>query len=83
MWHVWERRVYRFFVGNPEGKNHWENQGIDGRMRSEWILGREIDWGVQSGSGWLRWWAVVNTVMNLWVLAPRSYLVMLKLYIHR
>jgi hypothetical protein len=28
------------FMGKLEGKNHLEDQGIDGRMGSEWILGR-------------------------------------------
>ena len=25
-----ERRVYRFLVGKPEGKNHWEELGVNG-----------------------------------------------------
>jgi hypothetical protein len=40
MWHAWERNVYRVLMGKQEGKNHLEDQGIDGRMGSEWILGR-------------------------------------------
>ena len=31
-----ERGVYRFLVGKPEGKNHWGDLGVDGRI----ILGR-------------------------------------------
>jgi hypothetical protein len=45
-------------------------------MGLEWILGK-IGWG--GGVEWIhlaqdrdRWRAVVNAVMNLWVLAPRS-----------
>jgi hypothetical protein len=34
-----EREVYKVLVGKPEGKNHLEDQGVDGRMGSEWILG--------------------------------------------
>jgi hypothetical protein len=34
------RNVYRVFVGKPEGKVHFEDQGIDGRMGSKWTLGR-------------------------------------------
>jgi hypothetical protein len=30
--------VYRVFMGKPEG--NLEDQGIDGRMGLEWILGR-------------------------------------------
>jgi hypothetical protein len=56
-----ERKVYRFFLWeSPKERDHWDNQGIDGRMRSEWIIGTEIDWGVQSGSSWLRIGAVVG-----------------------
>jgi hypothetical protein len=33
-----ERNVYKVLVGKPEG--HLEDEGVDGRMRSEWILGR-------------------------------------------
>jgi hypothetical protein len=40
MWHAWERNVYRVLMGKPDGKNHLEDQGVDGRMGSEWILGR-------------------------------------------
>jgi hypothetical protein len=34
------RNVYRVLAGKPEGKYHLEDQGIDGRMGSEWTLGR-------------------------------------------
>jgi hypothetical protein len=62
-------------VGKPEGKNHLEDQGVDGRMGSKWTLGRLVGECVE----WIhlaqdrdRWRAVVNAVMNLRVLAPRS-----------
>jgi hypothetical protein len=52
-----------------------EDQGVGGKMGSEWILGR-LAWG---GVDWIRlsqdrdrWRAVVSAVMNLRVLAPRS-----------
>jgi hypothetical protein len=35
-----ERKVYKVLVGNPEGNNHSEDHGVDGRMGSEWILRR-------------------------------------------
>jgi hypothetical protein len=69
------RNVYRILVGKPEGKRPL------GRPRRRWEDGikmdlREIGWG---GVEWIklaqdrdRWRAVVNAVMNLRVLAPRS-----------
>jgi hypothetical protein len=39
-----ERKVYKVLVGKPEGKNHWEDQGVGGKMGSELILGR-LAWG--------------------------------------
>jgi hypothetical protein len=30
-----ERKVCKILVGKPEGKNHSEDQGVDGRMGSE------------------------------------------------
>jgi hypothetical protein len=68
--------LYRVLVGKPEGKDHLEDQGVDGRMGSKWILRRLVGGG---GVEWIllaqdrdRWRAVVNAVMNLRVLAPRS-----------
>jgi hypothetical protein len=69
-----ERKVYKVLVVKPEGKRPLE------RPRHRWEDGlrmdlREIGWGVD----WTRlakdrdqWRAVVNTVMNLRVLAQRS-----------
>jgi hypothetical protein len=69
------RNVYRVLVGKPEGKRPL------GRPRRRWEDGtkmdlREIGWG---GVEWIhlaqdrnRWRALVNAVMNLRVLAPRS-----------
>jgi hypothetical protein len=72
------RKVHRVLVGKPEGK------GPLGGPRRRWEDGikmdrREIGWG---GVEWIhlaqdrdRWRAVVNAVMNIRVLAPRSELV--------
>jgi hypothetical protein len=69
------RNMYRVLVGKPEGKRPL------GRPRRRWEAGikmdlGEIGWGVVE---WIhlaqdrdRWWALVNAVMNLRVLAPRS-----------
>jgi hypothetical protein len=67
--------VYRVLMGKPEGKRPLE------RPRRRWEDGirmdlREIGWGtvewIQLAQVRDRWRAVVNTVMNLRVLAPRS-----------
>jgi hypothetical protein len=70
-----ERKVYKVLVGKPEGKRTL------GRPRRRWENGikmylRETGWG---SAEWIQlaqdrnWWrTVVNAVMNLWVLAPRS-----------
>jgi hypothetical protein len=32
--------VHRVWVGRPEGKRHWEDQGIGRRITLRWTLGR-------------------------------------------
>jgi hypothetical protein len=70
-----ERNVYSVLIGKPEGKRPL------GRPRRRWEDGirmdlREIGWGsvdwIQLAHDRYRWRALVNTVMNLRVLAPRS-----------
>jgi hypothetical protein len=53
MWHAWERRekCVRFWWENPKERDHWEDQGVDGSMRSEWVLGRLA---TGSGFSWLK-----------------------------
>jgi hypothetical protein len=72
-----DRKVYRVLVGKSEGKEQLEEYGVDGRMGSEWILGRLAGGveGIQLAQerGW--WWDPVNTARNLWVLAPQSWCV--------
>jgi hypothetical protein len=70
-----ERKVYKVWVGKPEGKRPL------GRPRRRWEVGirmdlRKIGLGVVD---WIRlpqdrdrWRAVVSVVMNLRVLAPQS-----------
>jgi hypothetical protein len=49
-----ERRgAYRASVGKPEGRNHLEDPGVDGRIILKWILER-LDGGAWTGSIWLR-----------------------------
>jgi hypothetical protein len=42
MCHAWERRrmCIEFRWESQKERDHLEDQGIDGRMGSEWILGR-------------------------------------------
>jgi hypothetical protein len=35
-----EKKGYRVLVGKTEGKRTFEDQGVEGGMRSEWLLGR-------------------------------------------
>jgi hypothetical protein len=59
----------RFWWESPKGRDHLEDQGVGGKMGSEWILFvREIGLG---GVDWIRlaqdrdrWRAVVSAVMN-------------------
>jgi hypothetical protein len=65
-----KRKAYRILVGKPEEKRRL------GRPRRRWkdnirMNVREIGWGCLD---WIdlaqdsdQWWAVMNTVMNLWV----------------
>jgi hypothetical protein len=74
MWHAWERNVYKVLMRKPEGKRPL------GRPRRRWDEIRMVLRVIGCGSvGWIqlaqdmdRWRALVNTVMNLRVLAPRS-----------
>jgi len=47
------RGVYRVLVGKPEGRNHWGDPGVDGRIILEWIFGK-WDVGVWTGRSWLK-----------------------------
>jgi hypothetical protein len=73
-----ERNAYRLLMGKPQGKRPLR------RSRRRWVDGiridlREIGWGsvdwIRLAQDRDRWRALVNTMMNLWVLATRSLLV--------
>jgi hypothetical protein len=67
--------VYKVLMGKPEGERDQSgDQGVGGRMGSEWILGRfagGVDW-IHLAQDRDLWRAVVSAVMNLRVLTPRS-----------
>jgi hypothetical protein len=56
MWNAWERRekCRRFWWESPKERDHWEDQGVGGKMGSEWILLGRMAWGCgldSTGSG--------------------------------
>jgi hypothetical protein len=48
-----EKSVQVFWRESPREGDHLEDQGVDEKMGSEWILGR-LAWGVWIGCNWLR-----------------------------
>jgi hypothetical protein len=49
-----ERRgVYRVIMGKAEGKNHWGDPGVDGRIILRWLF-RKWEEGDWTGSIWLK-----------------------------
>jgi hypothetical protein len=73
MWHAWERgeTCTGFWWESPKEKDHLEDQGIDGIKMGLGEIGGGVEW-IQLAQDRDRWRAVVSTVMNLRVLAPRS-----------
>jgi hypothetical protein len=70
------RNAYTVLVGSPEGKNRLEDRDADGRMGSKWTsrrrtVGGDVEW-IHLAQDRDHWHAVVNALMNLQVLAPRS-----------
>jgi hypothetical protein len=65
-----ERNVYRVLMEKPEEGDHleWEN-GI--RMDLGEIVLGSVDW-IQLAQDRDWWWALVDTVMKVWVLAPQN-----------
>jgi hypothetical protein len=64
----------RFSWESPKEGDHLEDQGVDGKMKSELILGRlagGAEW-IQLAQDRYRWRCVVNAVMKLRVLSPLS-----------
>jgi hypothetical protein len=69
-----ERKMYKVLVGKPMGMRPLgrPKRKCEDRIRID--LG-EIDWGsvewIQLAQNRDQWWAVVNTVMNIQVVAPQ------------
>jgi hypothetical protein len=55
MWHACDRREIctRFWWESPKERDCSEDQGVGGKMESEWIIGR-LAWRVWIGFDWLR-----------------------------
>jgi hypothetical protein len=74
-----ERKVYKVLMGEPKGKRSFGRPRCrreDG-IRLDWILerlsgGGGVQW-IQLAQDRDRWRALVNAVMKLLVLEPRSY----------
>ena len=46
------RGVHRFLVGKPEGRGHWGDPDVDGRIILRWIFRKWEGWGLDEvGSG--------------------------------
>jgi hypothetical protein len=59
-----ETKLYKAFFGIPKERDHLEDKGVDGRMGSEWVLGRlagGMEW-IQLAQDRDRWRYLVNTV---------------------
>jgi hypothetical protein len=65
-----------FWWKSPKEEVHLKGQGADGRMGLKWTLGRLVGGGcvewIQLAQDRDGWRAVVNAVMNLRLLVPRS-----------
>jgi hypothetical protein len=74
MWHALERRgnCTRFWWENPKERDRSEDQGEDGiRMDLGEIGLGGVDW-IRLAQDRDQWRSVVNAVMNLLFVAPRS-----------
>jgi hypothetical protein len=63
--HEGGERCLQGFVGRPEGKNHWEDIGVAGRITLRWTLGINVANWIRLAQDRVQWRACVGTVMNL------------------
>jgi alpha-glucosidase (family GH31 glycosyl hydrolase) len=74
MWHAWERggKCTSFWWQSQKERDHLKDQGVDGIRMDLREIGQEgVEW-IQLAQDKDQWRALLNTVMNLRVLAPRS-----------
>jgi hypothetical protein len=76
MWHGWKKRVKctGFWWESLKERDHLDDQDVDGRMGSEWLLGRlnrGVEW-IQLAQDRGQRRDLLNTGMNLLVLASRT-----------
>jgi hypothetical protein len=71
MWHAWDGTEKRkmFWWESPKERDHSEDRGVDGSVREIGCGG--VEW-IQLAQDRNRWRDLVNSVMNLRVLEPRS-----------
>jgi hypothetical protein len=48
-----DKGVHRVLVGKPEGKSHWGDTVVDGKIILRWIF-RKLEGVVETGWSWLR-----------------------------
>ena len=58
-----ERGVHRVLVGKPEGKGHWGDPDVNGRIILRWMF-RKLEGVVGTGWSWLR---IGTDGRHLWV----------------
>ena len=71
MLHVWggEEVCTGVWWGKLRERDHWGEQGVDGRIILRWIFRKwdgGMDW-IDLAQDMDRWQALMNVVMNLWV----------------
>ena len=57
------RGVHRVLVGKPEGRDHWGDPDVDGRIILKWIFRK---WEGVVGTGW-NWLRIGTGGGRLWV----------------
>jgi hypothetical protein len=73
--------VYKVLMGKPKERDHSEDQSVDGIRMDLREIGLGGVYWIRLAQGRDRWRAVVSAVMNLQILAPRSYNIYHRLYI--